>query len=161
MLDNGETLSTDLMLSAVGLRPRTALADAAGLVVGRGIVVDRFLRSSAEGVYAIGDCAEVEGLLLPFVMPIMQGARALGQTLAGTATPVSYPAMPVTVKTPALPVVVCPPLPGVVGQWQTTREGDGIRSLFVDDQGGLQGFALSGAAVTDKAGLAARLAAWL
>jgi rubredoxin-NAD+ reductase len=161
VLDNGETLSTDLMLSAVGLRPRTALADAAGLAVGRGIAVDRFLRSNAEGVYAIGDCAEVGGLLLPFVMPIMQGARALGQTLAGTPTAVSYPAMPVTVKTPALPVVVCPPLPGIAGQWQTTMNDDAIRSLFVDDQGGLQGFALSGAAVVEKAGLAGRLAAWL
>jgi rubredoxin-NAD+ reductase len=149
------------MLSAVGLRPRIALAEAAGLAVGRGIVVDDRLRSSAHGVYAIGDCAEVGGLVLPFVMPIMQGARALGQTLAGTPTAVTYPAMPVTVKTPALPVVVCPPLPGVAGQWQTRMEGDGIRSLFVDEQGDLQGFALSGAAVAEKAGLAGRLAAWL
>lgn len=160
-LDNGETLVTDLMLSAVGLRPRTALAEAAGLAVGHGIVVDDTLRSSVDDVYAIGDCAEVGGLVLPFVMPIMQGARALGRTLAGTPTPVTYPAMPVTVKTPALPVVVCPPLPGIAGQWQTTVDDEGIRSLFIDDSGDLRGFALSGAAVAEKTGLARRLSAWL
>jgi len=161
VLDNGETLSSDLVLSAVGLRPRTALAEAAGLAVGRGIVVDEFLRGSADDVYAIGDCAEVGGLVLPYVMPIMQGARALGQTLAGTATALTYPAMPVTVKTPALPVVVCPSRPGLAGHWRTSVDGEDIRSLFVDDQGDLLGFALSGAVVAEKAALAGRLAAWL
>ena len=65
------------MLSAVGLKPRTALARAAGLKINRGIVVDRHLETSAPDVYALGDCAEVEGLVLPYVMPIMHAARAL------------------------------------------------------------------------------------
>ena len=48
-----------------------------------GPVVDRRLSCSAEHVHAVGDCAEVEGLTLPYVMPIMQQARALAATLAG------------------------------------------------------------------------------
>ncbi len=53
-------------------------------------------------------CAEVNGLLLPYVMPIMQQARALAKTLNGETTAVHYPAMPVAVKTPAAPLTVLP-----------------------------------------------------
>jgi len=160
-LENGATLQADLVLSAIGLRSRTTLAADSGLQVERGIVVDRRLQTSADDVYALGDCAQVGGLVLPYVMPIIVGARALGQTLAGSPTELSYAAMPVSVKTPALPVVVCPPLPGVGGQWQAEMVDDGIRALFTDAQGALQGFALSGAAVSEKASLAATLPAWL
>ena len=104
-LSDGQRLETDLVLSAIGLRPRTALARAAGLQVGRGIVVDRLLRTSHEHIYALGDCAEVDGLNLLYVLPLMTCARALARTLSGAPSPVSYGPMPVTVKTPACPVV--------------------------------------------------------
>jgi rubredoxin-NAD+ reductase len=101
ILSDNSTLLTDVVLSAVGLRPRIALATTAGLAVEQGIVVDRYLKTSAENIYALGDCAQVEGLVLPFVMPLMQAARALAQTLTGHPTPVYYPTMPIVVKTPA------------------------------------------------------------
>jgi len=47
----------------------------------------------------LGDCAEVDGRVRLYVMPIMQGARALTHT--GEDTAVNYPIMPVVVKTPA------------------------------------------------------------
>jgi len=71
-LTNGEKISSDVVLSAVGLRPRLDLAKNAGLATAAGIQVNRHLETSADHVYAIGDCAEVEGLILPYVMPIMQ-----------------------------------------------------------------------------------------
>jgi rubredoxin-NAD+ reductase len=152
-LANGTTVETDLVLSAIGLKARTALAAAAGLKVNRGIVTDGFLQTSAEQVHALGDCAEVAGHNLPFVMPIMQAARALAKTLAGTPTAVHYPAMPVLVKTPACPTVVSPPPPGVEGEWQEDVAGDGVRALFHDRDGKLRGFALVGAATKDKQAL--------
>jgi len=160
-LSDGETLSTDCVLSAVGLRPRTNLAAAAGLGVGRGVRVDRCLRTSAEGVYALGDCAEVEGLVLPFVMPLMAAARALGATLAGRPTPALYPAMPVVVKTPDCPTVVCPPLAGSSGAWQETEGEEGVTSLLRDPAGRLLGFALCGDATAEKRRLAREIAPWL
>ena len=160
-LDSGDQLSADVVLSAIGLRSRTRLAADAGLKVDRGIVVDRLLQTSAEGIYALGDCAQVGGLVLPYVMPIIQAARVLGQTLAGSPAELSYAAMPVSVKTPVLPVVVCPPLPEVSGQWQVEQLEDGIRALFREADGTLQGFALSGGAVSEKASLAATLPTWL
>ncbi len=151
----------DAVLSAIGLRPRTELARQAGLVTNRGIVVDRYLQSSKPNIYALGDCAEVEGLVLPFVMPIMHAARALARTLAFQPSPVSYPAMPVVVKTSAYPVVVSPPLPGVSGRWESTGVNGGIKSCFYDEHNVLQGFALTGGAVAEKAALAKQAPALL
>ena len=159
-LSDGTSLATDAVLSAIGLKPRTALASQAGLKVNRGIVVDRFLAASAPDVYALGDCAEVEGHVLPFVLPIMQAARALAKTLAGTPTAVSYPAMPVVVKTPALPTVVCPP-PAVAGGWSIEAGDAGIEARFQDPGGSLQGFALLGTATARKNILAKELPALL
>jgi rubredoxin-NAD+ reductase len=152
-LVNGTTIEADLVLSAIGLRPRIDLARDAGLTINRGIVTNALLQTSAADVYALGDCAEVAGFNLPFVMPIMQAARALARTLHGTATPVNYPAMPVVVKTPACPTVVCPPPAGVEGQWQESVAADGVRALFLDTAGALRGFALVGAATKDKQAL--------
>ena len=156
-LANGRSMQADVVLSAVGLIPRTALAAAAGLKVNRGIVLDRHLEASAPDVYALGDCAEIEGLVMPYVMPIMHAARALAQTLAGKRTAVSFPAMPVMVKTPACPTIVSPPAPGAAGSWQVAATAEGVQSLFVAADGKLLGFALNGAATTERAKLAPQL----
>ncbi len=156
-LRSGAVVEADLVLSAVGLQPDTALAASAGLDVGRGIRVDRLLRSSVPEVYALGDCAEVEGLVLPYVMPIMHAARALARTLSGEATALTYPAMPVVVKTPAHPVVVAPPAPGAEGSWLEEALADGVRARFVAGDGRLLGFALTGGAVAEKQALTKQL----
>ncbi|MGE0370550.1 MAG: NAD(P)/FAD-dependent oxidoreductase [Gammaproteobacteria bacterium] len=156
-LTDDSTLEADLVLSSIGLRPDTGLATAAGLAVRRGIVVDRCLRTSAADVYAIGDCAEVEGRVLPFVLPIMHGARALARTLCGEPQPVSYPAMPVLVKTPSCPVVVSPAPADAAGEWREEDVEGGVRARFLAPDGALLGFALTGAAVAEKQGLATQL----
>jgi rubredoxin-NAD+ reductase len=156
-LGNGQEIIADVVLSAVGLKPRTELARKAGLKINRGIAVDRMLATSAPDVYALGDCAEVEGLVLPFVMPIMHAARALAATLAGKPTAVAYPAMPVLVKTPACPTIISPPASGAAGQWQIEQTSDSVKSLFVDASGKLLGFALNGAATAERAKLAPQL----
>ena len=156
-LADGAALHADLVLSAVGLRPKLALARAAGLAVRGGIMVDRFLAASVEDIYALGDCAEVDGMILPFVMPIMHAARALAATLAGKRTLVAYPAMPVLVKTPACPTIVAPPPPGALGEWRSERANDGVKSLFTDSAGRLLGFALNGTATAERAKLAREL----
>jgi len=143
-LSNGERISGDLVLSAIGLRPRVSLALDAGLDVGRGIKVDRFLRTSDENIYALGDAAEVDGKVLLYVLPLMASARALAKTLAGEATAVQYPAMPVQVKTPACPVVVSPVLPGTPGEWEIEAEGNDVKAVFKSPQGQVLGFALTG-----------------
>ena len=56
-LDDGRELPAALVVMGVGVRPLTALAEAAGLKVEKGVVVDEFLRTSAPDVYAAGDIA--------------------------------------------------------------------------------------------------------
>lgn len=158
-LANGEIIQTDIVLSAVGLRPRTALAQAAGIAVNRGISVNRSLQTCYEDIYALGDCAEVEGRVLPFVMPIMHAARGLAATLAQTLTPVRYPAMPVLVKTPACPAVVSPPDAGKQGEWLVEEDENGVKALFQGAEGELLGYALLGVSTKEKNALAAQLPA--
>lgn len=160
-LSDGTRVDCDLVVSAVGLRPRTELAAAAGLAVNRGIVVDRRLQTSQPHIYALGDCAEVEGLNLLFVMPLMACARALAQTLAGKPAEVSYGPMPVLVKTPVCPLVVSPPPRGMSGDWTVEGSGADIKALCRDASGRLIGYALTGAAVQEKLALNRELPALL
>jgi NADPH-dependent 2,4-dienoyl-CoA reductase/sulfur reductase-like enzyme len=57
VLDDGTRVDADLVVVGVGVRPRTAIAQQAGLTVENGIVVDARLRTSAADVYAAGDVA--------------------------------------------------------------------------------------------------------
>lgn len=152
-LSDGEVIHCDLVVSAIGLRPRVDLAAAAGLQTNRGVTVDRHLKTSHANIYALGDCAEVDGLNLLYVMPLMTCARALAQTLAGNATAVSYGAMPVTVKTPICPLVVSPPPRGTEGVWSVEGQGADIKALCRDASGRLLGYALTGTAVMEKLAL--------
>jgi len=160
-LSDGQVIPCDLVVSAVGLRPRIDLATESGLEVNRGVVVNRELRTSHANIYALGDCAEVDGLNLLYVMPLMSCARALAQTLAGKPTAVSYGPMPVTVKTPVCPLVVSPPPRGSDGQWLVEGSGADLKVLCRDTAGRLLGYALTGAAVSEKLSLNKELPALL
>ncbi|AMO79436.1 NAD(P)/FAD-dependent oxidoreductase [Pseudomonas citronellolis] len=160
-LSDGQVIPCDLVVSAVGLRPRIDLAAESGLEVNRGVVVNRELRTSHANIYALGDCAEVDGFNLLYVMPLMSCARALAQTLAGKPTAVSYGPMPVTVKTPVCPLVVSPPPRGSDGQWLVEGSGADLKVLCRDTAGRLLGYALTGAAVSEKLSLNKELPALL
>ncbi|MEY4733816.1 MAG: hypothetical protein RLZZ464_1882 [Pseudomonadota bacterium] len=143
-LSDGSSLTADLVLSAIGLKADTTLAQAAGIRCERGIQVDANLMTSAEGIYALGDAAQYQSAgnrTLPYVMPIMQAAKTLAAVLAGQPTDLALGLMPVAVKTPALPLTVLPPAPGVSGQWQADEE-DVWR--FLDEAGQQRGFVLAG-----------------
>ncbi|MFM7785108.1 MAG: FAD-dependent oxidoreductase, partial [Gammaproteobacteria bacterium] len=160
-LDDGSTLAADIGVSAIGVRPRLELARAAGIAVNRGIVADRQLRTSAPDVYTLGDCAEVGGWVLYYVAPLMACARVLAKTLAGEPTDVAYPPMPVTIKTPACPVVVAPPAPGAQGSWQVSGEAPDLVAEFRGSDGKLLGFALTGEGTRQKMALQKDLPALL
>lgn len=144
-LANGQQLTADIVLSAIGLQPNLHLAQDAGIATSRGIISNHLLETNQADVYAIGDCAEVNGTLLPYVMPLMQQARALAKTLAGQTTAVHYPAMPVAVKTPAAPLTVLPVPMQVNVEWQTETLDDGLLAKAIDADNTLRGFVLLGA----------------
>ena len=149
-LADGKKIDTDIVLAAVGLRPSLQLATQAGLRTERGIVVNGTLQTSAEHIFALGDCMEVAGMVLPFVMPIMHCVRALAKTLAGQPTTLHYPVMPVIVKTPAHPVVVALPSSLAQGDWQVDTLDGSVHAEFRDHNNTLLGFVLTGTAIADK-----------
>ena len=81
----GELGPYDGVIVSTGFAPRVELAQDAGLAVGRGIVVDEFLRTADPAIYAVGDAAEVNGRLFPFVSPIRSQALWLAEHLEGRA----------------------------------------------------------------------------
>ncbi len=164
-LADDSLIEVDYVLSAIGLEPRVELARAAGIAVAGGIITDACLRTSTPNIFALGDCARVHDLVLPYVMPIMLQARALAQTLAGQPTPVAYPAMPVTIKTSVLPTVVASPMDSD-GLWSTewadrcAKGVANVKSLYHDEHSQMRGFVLMGAATRLKAELLKTLPDW-
>ena len=147
-LSCGTTLKVDHVLSATGLAPHVDLAQKAGLAVDQGIVVNNRLETSQLNIWAVGDCAQIEGELHMYVAPILRSARCLAQILAGQDTPVVLPPQAVAIKTPLYPMVVLPPSAKTKGHWTITfPEGPTLphcQACFYDEEGQLRGFALSG-----------------
>lgn len=152
-------IEADVLLSAIGLKPDLRLAQAAGLRVDRGIVVNAQLQTSDADIFALGDSAQYaqESLAsmsrpLPYVLPIMQAAKTLAvnvlaQRLGHALAALKFPVMPVSIKTPALPLVIAPPAPGESGAWQEVAAGEW---QWLDDAGMLKGFALAGSAAPQR-----------
>ncbi len=157
-LADGSTLNADLVLSAVGLRPRIQLASESGITVNRGIAVNNQLCSSDKHIFALGDCAEIEGKVQPFVLPIMHAGRALARVLNGEESHVTFPSMPVVVKTPAHPVAVSPVARDALGAWQEMASGQGVKMGFIDALSNLTGFVLTGEYAIERNEMAKRLA---
>jgi rubredoxin-NAD+ reductase len=150
-LANGHSFTTDVVLSAVGLRPDLSLAKTAQLKTDRGILVDATGQTSAEAVYALGDCAEytlhTDGStgILPYIAPLMTAARAIARTLSGQTTPIDLKPAPVIVKTPSFPLALVPPPLKVAksGQWQVERNDKQIICRFYDNEGEMVGFGVA------------------
>ncbi|MBZ9995627.1 nitrite reductase large subunit NirB [Mesorhizobium sp. BH1-1-4] len=82
-LADGTIIPATLVVMAVGIRPNSALAKEAGIAVNRGIVVDAGMRSNDPDIYALGECAEVGGMVYGLVAPLYEMARVAAHQLAG------------------------------------------------------------------------------
>ncbi|WP_405013425.1 NAD(P)/FAD-dependent oxidoreductase [Kitasatospora sp. NBC_01539] len=86
-LADGFRLDAELLITAAGVRPRAGLAQAAGLDVRRGIVVDDHLRTGDPRIHALGDCAEHRGVVYGLAGPALAQADRLARILTGHDTP--------------------------------------------------------------------------
>jgi rubredoxin---NAD+ reductase len=143
-LDDGSEIAADLVLSAVGLRPNTALAQEAGLEIGLGIKVNQYGQTSDPDIYAIGDCAEYQHGLSAYVTPIMAAARGIAPSALGTPTEIHFPPLSVQVKTTLYPINLLPPARSFAGEWQVLEQDEsGDKHIFVDDSNTVRGYVLT------------------
>lgn len=103
-LRNGETIPCDTLVFATGIRPNVDLARNAGLSIGRGIRVDDQLKTSANDIYAIGECAEHRGEIYGLVGPGLEQAAALALHLTGQDTHYTGSLLASTLKVSQVPV---------------------------------------------------------
>ena len=85
-LADGTTIPATLIVMAIGTRPNVELAKAAGLAVGRGILVDAAMQTSDPDILALGECAETGGRVYGLVAPLYEMARVAAARLAGDDT---------------------------------------------------------------------------
>jgi nitrite reductase (NADH) large subunit len=104
-LADGSMLAADLVVVAVGVRPAAALAQAAGLEVRRGIVVDDALETSVPGVHAIGECAEHRAMVYGLVEPAYEQAELLARRLSGEDAHYAGSLLATSLKISGVPVI--------------------------------------------------------
>jgi nitrite reductase (NADH) large subunit len=105
VLADGRTISAGAVVMAAGIKPNAELAHGAGMTVRRGIVVDGGLETSHPRVYAIGECAEVEGQCCGLVEPAYAQADVLAARLCGDHDARYTPGIsPTNLKVSGLPV---------------------------------------------------------
>ncbi|MCD8543028.1 MAG: FAD-dependent oxidoreductase [Gammaproteobacteria bacterium] len=156
MLDDGSSISADIVFSAIGLSPRTGLAAQAGIYTERGICVNEYLQTNLPNIYAIGDCAEINHWILPYIAPIMHCSKALAASLLGELTPAAFPVMPVVIKTSAYPVVVCRPRNMSDTQWVIKKNNHDFVAELRHKDHQLVGFILTGEFTKERAELMSR-----
>ena len=154
MLSSGAVMDTDMVVSAAGLIPNTALASKAGLQVDDGIATDNGMHTSDMNIFALGDCARVEGNVYSYIEPIKRQAQTIAAFLAGETLPFEHRPVLVRVKTPSYPLAICPPGKALTGV--AMRQSSPERCDYYHGDN-LVGFVLSGASVSQSASLYQRL----
>ncbi|WP_321284438.1 NADH:flavorubredoxin reductase NorW [uncultured Vibrio sp.] len=146
-LSSERTVETDIVISAAGLCANTQLAKEAAIRVNKGIVVDSRLQTSTRNVFALGDCAEIQERMMPYLQPIVLSANVLGKQLLGQDAELVLPPMMVKVKTPSYPIQLAGTV-NEVDNWEVSISAPGIVAKAKDDNGHLVGFVVTSEQVT-------------
>jgi nitrite reductase [NAD(P)H] large subunit len=137
-LSDGRSIGADLVVMAVGIRPNAELAAAAGLVTHRGIVVDDGLATSADGVFAIGECAEHRGQCYGLVEPAYEQAAVLASRLAGAPARYAGTVVAANLKVSGVDVFSAGDVLGEAGTEQVVLRDSGLgvyrKFVFAEDR---------------------------
>ncbi len=82
-LTDGREFTADIVVMATGVRPNTELAKTAGIQVNRGIIVDDYMQTNIEHIYAAGDCAEYNGRVWGIIPVAFEQSKVAALNIAG------------------------------------------------------------------------------
>ena len=119
-LDRQRAITVDAVVAAAGLRPETSLAR-----------------------HALGDCAEINGTVLPFLQPILLSAMCLSKNLLAQTGELTLPPMLVKVKTPDLPLHLAGDTRRDDLTWNIVAAKEGLVAKGVDAENQLRAFVVS------------------
>ncbi len=83
---DGTELEADLVVMAVGIKPNVELAKKSGITANRGIVVNDYLQTDVPHIYAVGECAEHDGIAYGLVAPLYEQGKVLAKKICGAET---------------------------------------------------------------------------
>jgi nitrite reductase (NADH) large subunit len=86
-LSDDRILEADLVVVAAGIRPNVELAQKAGLAVNRGVLVNDYMETSSDDIFAVGECVEHRGVCYGLVAPLYDQAKVLAATMTGNKGP--------------------------------------------------------------------------
>jgi rubredoxin-NAD+ reductase len=158
-LSDGRLLHTDFVLSAAGLVANTAVAEKSGLDTNRGIAVNNDMQTSDPDIYAIGDCASLDGEVFAYIEPIRRQAEAIAASINGEHE--SFMPIPplVKVKTPSIPLSICRPAHLETTAWEMVEQSEHGSHYELRQGANLIGFALSGDLASEAGGIYRQLVA--
>jgi nitrite reductase (NADH) large subunit len=139
-LADGTHIAADAVIFAAGIRPNAALAQTAGISVGRGVMVDDRLATNIDGVYALGECAEHRGICYGLVEPAYEQAKVLADNLNGRAATYQGSVLSTNLKVSGVNVFSAGDFTG----------GDGTEAIVLSDarQGTYKKLVLAGGRLT-------------
>jgi rubredoxin---NAD+ reductase len=149
-LSDGSSINTDLVISAAGLVANTAVAEKCGLTVDNGIAVNNDMQTSDADIYALGDCASLDGQLFAYIEPIRRQSEAIAASIMGEHERfMPIPPM-VKVKTQSMPISVCRPRGEIANDaWQMVGNDQRGYHFEINQATNVVGFALSDAMASD------------
>ena len=107
------------------------------------MVVNNQLQTSDPAIYALGDCAEINGMVLPFLQPILLSAMCLSKNLLAQAGELKLPPMLVKVKTPDLPLHLAGDTRRDDLTWNIVAAKEGLVAKGLDAENQLRAFVVS------------------
>lgn len=86
ILEDGRKASADMVVLSVGVKANTDLAKNAGLEINRGIIVDKYMQTTVEDIYAAGDCAEYNGRVWGIIPVAFEQSKIAALNIIGKKT---------------------------------------------------------------------------
>ncbi|MFJ9382178.1 nitrite reductase large subunit NirB [Peribacillus sp. NPDC101481] len=80
---DGEEISADLVVMAVGIKPNVTMAQDCGIPVNRGIIVNDYMETRIPNIFAVGECAEHREMVYGLVAPLYEQGKVLAKRICG------------------------------------------------------------------------------